>query len=80
MKEERRYKINEMVYFPMTDEHGQFRLMETRVVAVEEERMSIYSFAYYIYVKDTLYRVHWDDLFLSPDEFFKEVNARVVEL
>ena len=74
------YNICQRVYFPITDEHGQFRLMETRIVAVEEERMSIYSFAYYVYVKDTLYRLHYDDLFLSPVEFCKAVNSRVVRL
>lgn len=80
MKDGRHYKIGELVYFPFTDEHGQFRLMETRVVAVEQERMSIYSFAYYVYVKDTLYRVHYDDLFASPVEFCEAVNSRVVRL
>ena len=74
------YKICQRVYFPITDGHGQFRLMETRIVAVEEERMSIYSFAYYVYVKDTLYRVHYDDLFASPAEFCEAVDSRVVRL
>lgn len=80
MKDERHYKIGQVVYFPMTDERGFFRLVKTRVVGVSEEEISIYTYLYFIFVKDTLYRVHWDDLFLSADEFCKEVNARVVEL
>lgn len=78
MKEERHYKINEMVYFPMTDEHGQFRLMLTRVIGIEQERMSIYSFAYFIYVGDRLYRVHFDDLFPTLKDFCEEAKYRVV--
>ena len=80
MKEGRQFKIGELVYFPVTDEQGVFRLMQTRVVAVEQERMSIYQLAYYVYVKDALYRVHCDDLFASPAEFCKAVNSRVVSL
>ena len=80
MTNERNFKVGEFVYFPITDEQGVFRLMQTRVVAVEQERMSIYSFAYYVYVKDALYRVHYDDLFLTPFEFCKAVNSRVVRL
>ena len=78
MKEERHYKINEMVYFPMTDEHGQFRLMLTRVVGIEKESMSIYSFAYHVYVNGTLYRVHFDDLFPTLHDFCEEAKYRVV--
>ena len=80
IKDKTTYKICQRVYFPMTDEHGQFRLMETRIAAVEEERMSIYSLAYYIYAGDRLYRVHYDDLFLSPFEFCEAVGSRVVRL
>lgn len=80
MKDERTYKIGQRLYCPFVDEHGQFRLVETRIVAVEEERMSIYSFAYYIYVGDRLFRVHYDDLFASPAEFCEAVNSRVVRL
>lgn len=78
MTNERHFKIGELVYFPTTNEQGVFRLMQTRVVAVEQERMSIYSYAYFIYVGDRLYRVHFDDLFSTPKEFCEEVKYRVV--
>ena len=80
MTNERHYKIGQVVYFPLTDERGFFRLVKTRVVGVSEEEISIYAYLYFIFVKDALYRVHYDDLFLSPVEFCKAVNSRVVEL
>lgn len=77
-EEKMRFEIGEIVYFPTISEQGAFRLMQTRVVAIEQERMSIYSYAYFIYVGDRLYRVHFDDLFSSVKDFLEEVKYRVV--